>query len=115
MLGVSGSWCWIRVMPPLAMAAEMLASPVAKTKMPQASERPTFGLVMADPADTGPFMLSVTGATTGPCAMAHPPSNTTQHKATIRVFIMVLHPYCSPSFVPLAVHAAQQPNASDGG
>src|SRR4029453_8938190 len=85
--------------------------------MPQASERPTFGLFMAGPADTGPFMPSVTGAITGPCAMAHPPSNTTQHKVTIRLFIKGPPPILLASFVPLVVDAAHtsNPNASGGG
>src|SRR5207244_11542363 len=60
-------------MPPFAAAAEILASPVANTRMPQASARPTLGPVAAGPAGTGPLMLMVVGAVTGPGPMgAHP-------------------------------------------
>jgi hypothetical protein len=44
----------------------MLASPVENTRIPHASDLPIFGLVAAGPAETGPFMPSVIGATTGP-------------------------------------------------
>src|SRR5437764_341037 len=40
---------------------------VANTRMPQASERPTFELPAADPAATGPFSLRVTSDVTGAC------------------------------------------------
>ena len=43
----------------------MLASPVANRTIPKASALPVLGLVAAGPAETGPFMLKVTGASTG--------------------------------------------------
>src|SRR5438067_1211562 len=76
-------------MPPWLAAAEMLASPVAKTRMPHASDRPTLGLVMAVPVATGPFMLRVTGAVTGPWATAAQPwIRPAQANATIRLLSM---------------------------
>src|ERR1700704_2398927 len=65
-------------MPPFFAAAEMLASPVAYRTIPQASALPTLEPVMAGPADTGPFMLMVTGATTGPWPTAQPVINAAQ-------------------------------------
>src|SRR5262245_54343481 len=70
----------------------MLASPVANAMMPQASDRPTFEPVAAGPADTGPFILSVTGANTGPLPMAQPANNTAQVTASSRGFIMDILP-----------------------
>src|SRR2546422_9074975 len=62
-------------MPPFLAAAEILASPVANTRIPQASALPTLEPVMAGPADTGSFMLMVTGAITGPWPTAQPAIN----------------------------------------
>src|SRR6266581_822251 len=56
---VSWSVWWFRVIPPFFMAAVILASPVANTRMPQASARPTLELPAAGPAATGPFPLRV--------------------------------------------------------
>src|SRR6267142_5645278 len=85
-------------MPPLAAAAEILASPVAYTRMPQASARPTFGAVAAGPAETGPFMLMVIGAMTGPWPMAAHPLRSAAHvTASIEPFSMGGPPYTVPS------------------
>src|SRR5438093_8991176 len=74
-------------MPPLAAAAEILASPVANTRMPHASARPTLGPVAAGPAETGPFMLMVIGAVTGPWpTAAHPLRSAAHVKASIERF-----------------------------
>src|SRR4029450_9755762 len=73
-------------MPPFVAAAEILASPVANTRIPQASDLPTFELVAAGPADTAPFILSVTGANTGPWPTAQPANQTAQHTASSRGF-----------------------------
>src|SRR5262245_20287009 len=50
----------------------MLASPVANTRMPQASDRPTLELPAAGPTATGPFSSRVISDTTGACPMVHP-------------------------------------------
>src|SRR6266850_2417366 len=85
-------------MPPLAAAAEILASPVAYTRMPQASARPTFGAVAAGPAETGPFMLMVIGAVTGPWPMAAHPLRSAAHvTASIEPFSMGGPPLTVPS------------------
>src|SRR6266850_1876151 len=69
----------MRVIPPFLIAVLMLASPVANKRIPQASERPTLALPVADPAATGPFSLRVMGAMTGPFPIvAHPVKNPTQ-------------------------------------
>src|SRR6266700_517642 len=79
-------------MPPLLAAAEMLASLVAYRTIPQASALPTLEPVMAGPADTGPFMLMVTGATTGPGPTAQPVINAAQDNASTRLFNMDISP-----------------------
>jgi hypothetical protein len=43
---------------------------------------------MAGPADTGPFMPKVTGATTGPWPRAQPVINAAQDNASTRLFNM---------------------------
>src|SRR6266478_4366777 len=69
----------MRVIPPFFIAVLMLASPVANTRIPQASERPTLELPVADPAATGPFSLRVMGAMTGAFPIvAHPVKTPTQ-------------------------------------
>src|SRR5262249_11207373 len=68
--------------------AEMLASPVANTRMPHASDLPTLEPVAAGPAETGPFILSVTGANTGPLPRAQPVNQTAQVIASSRGFNM---------------------------
>src|SRR2546429_9841804 len=69
----------MRVIPPFFIAALMLASPVANTRIPQASERPTLALPVADPAATGPFSWRVMGAMTGAFPIvAHPVKKATQ-------------------------------------
>src|SRR5438445_4005323 len=69
----------MRVIPPFFIAALMLASPVANTRIPQASERPTLALPVADPAATGPFSWRVMGAMTGAFPIvAHPVRKATQ-------------------------------------
>src|SRR5580765_689253 len=70
-------------MPPFCIAEDMLASPVAKKAKPHASALPTLGLPPAGPAETGPFMLIVTGAMTGPTPITHPPSSELQSTAAI--------------------------------
>src|SRR5438105_14811617 len=88
-------------MPPLAAAAEILASPVAYTRMPQASARPTLGPVAAGPAETGPFMLMVIGAVTGPWpTTAHPLRSAAHVKASIEHFSIVRPPFIVRSAVP---------------
>src|SRR6267378_8028653 len=83
MLRVSWSTWWIRVMPPFFIAVLMLASPVANTRIPQASERPTLEPPVADPAATGPFSWRVMGAMTGAFPIvAHPVKNPTQTAVT---------------------------------
>src|SRR6185436_65626 len=53
--------------------------------MPHASDRPILALPAAGPTATGPFMSSVTGAVTGPCATAaHPVSIAAHGTATNR-------------------------------
>src|SRR5580765_1581923 len=79
-------------MPPLLAAAEMLASPVANRTIPKASALPVLGLVGAGPAATGPFMLKVTGANTGPLATAQPVINAAQDTASARLFTMDFSP-----------------------
>src|SRR5262245_50904245 len=73
----------------------MLASPVAKNGIPQASDLPTLGLVSAGPADTGPF-TKVIGATTGAWPTAHPATNTVQDTASVRTFNMSVPPSLAP-------------------
>src|SRR6266850_1092570 len=69
----------MRVIPPFLIAVLMLASPVANKRIPQASERPTLALPVADPAATGPFSLRVMGAMTGAFPIvSHPVKNPTQ-------------------------------------
>src|SRR6266403_1730964 len=69
----------MRVIPPFFIAVLMLASPVANTRIPQASERPTLELPVAEPAATGPLSLRVMGAMTGAFPIvAHPEKNPTQ-------------------------------------
>src|SRR4029453_18744762 len=80
-------------MPPFVAAAEILASPVANTRIPQASDLPTLEPVAAGPADTGPFILMVTGANTGPLPMAHPANTTAQDIASTRRFNMYVLPH----------------------
>src|SRR4030095_1047005 len=65
-------------MPPFVAAAEILASPVANTRIPQASDLPTLEPVAAGPADTGPFILMVAGANTGTLPTAPPANKTAQ-------------------------------------
>src|SRR2546427_451354 len=85
-------------MPPLAAAAEILASPVAYTRMPQASARPTLGAVAAGPAENRPLMLVVVGAVTGPWPMAAHPLRSAAHvKASIEPFSMGGPPLTVPS------------------
>src|SRR6266852_2681670 len=79
-------------MPPLLAAAEMLASPVANRTIPQASALPILEPVVAGPADTGPFMLMVTGAITGPWPRAQPVINAAQDNASTRLFNMDISP-----------------------
>src|SRR3954464_15435080 len=91
----------MRVMPPFAAAAEILASPVANTRMPQASARPTLGPVAAGPAETGPFMLMVIGAVTGPWPIAAQPLRSAAHvKASIERFSIGWFSFTVPSPVP---------------
>jgi hypothetical protein len=47
---------------------------------------------MAGPADTGPFMLMVTGAITGPWPRAQPVINAAQDNPSIRLFNMDVSP-----------------------
>src|SRR5580765_6620529 len=79
-------------MPPLLAAAEMLASPVANITIPKASALPVLGLVVAGPAETGPFMLKVTGANTGPLPTAQPVINAAQDNASTRLFTIDFSP-----------------------
>src|SRR6267143_1519901 len=73
----------MRVIPPFFIAVLMLASPVANTRIPQASERPTLEPPVADPAATGPFSWRVMGAMTGAFPIvAHPVKNPTQTAVT---------------------------------
>src|SRR5690242_4772830 len=84
-------------MPPLVAVAEILASPVAYTRMPHASALPTLAPVAAEPADTGPFILMVTGAITGPWPMAQPAIKTAQDTARARGFSMDIPPHLATS------------------
>src|SRR4030095_16889 len=70
----------------------MLASPVANRRIPKASALPVLGLVVAGPAETGPFMSKVTGATTGPFARAQPVISAAQDDASTRLFNMDFSP-----------------------
>src|SRR5687768_1860550 len=80
-------------MPPLAAAVEILASPVAYTRMPHASARPTLGPVAAGPTATGPFMSMVIPAVTGPWPSAHPLRSAAHVKVSIERFSITGPPY----------------------
>src|SRR5205809_3103541 len=87
-------------MPPFLAAAEILASPVANTRIPQASALPTLEPVLAGPADTGPFMLMVTGAITGPWPTAQPAIKAEHDNTSTRGSNMDIFPSlgCQPRF-----------------
>src|SRR5437879_4001634 len=95
-------------MPPFVAAAVILASPVEYTRIPQASALPTLEPVAAGPADTGPFMLRVTGATTGPWGTAQPATRAAQDNASIRGFNMDI----SPSLTWLLARFAHTPHGT---
>ena len=78
----------------------MLASPVANRTIPQASALPILGLVVAGPAATGPFMLKVTGASTGPWPRAQPAINAAQDNASTKLFNMASPFSCGPLLPP---------------